>query len=229
MGLPVQALRRDGGGGVVEFPLGVDLEDGPGEVVVINAAERDRRFAEMAQRQARFMFRVAHGLLRSVQDAEDAVQEALLKLYRTDGWLRMEDEKGFLARTVWRVGLDVVARRPRATEPLDNEAGREFAAAGKSAEQSMADGDERALLRRLIEALPEELRQPLVLSAIEEMTSREVAEAMGIPEGTVRTRVMRARAELKRRFEAMRSLRDAYWASRGARDARNPGFKSTAD
>jgi RNA polymerase sigma-70 factor (ECF subfamily) len=68
----------------------------------------------------------------------------------------------------------------------------------------MVDGDERALLRRLIEALPEELRQPLVLSAIEEMTSREVAVTMGIPEGTVRTRVMRARAELKRRFEAMR-------------------------
>jgi RNA polymerase sigma-70 factor (ECF subfamily) len=43
-----------------------------------------------------------------------------------------------------------------------------------------------------------------VLCAIEEMTSREVAIAMGIPEGTVRTRVMRARAELKRRFEAMR-------------------------
>src|ERR1035441_5263792 len=66
---------------------------------------------------------------------------------------------------------------------------------------------ERELLRRLIEALPEELRQPLVLSAIEEKTSREVAMAMGIPEGTVRTRVMRARAELKRRFEAMRKTR----------------------
>jgi len=108
---------------------------------------------------------------------------------------------------VWRVGLDVVARRPRLTEGLEDEAGREFASAGKSAEQSMADGDERALLRRLIDALPEELRRPLVLSAIEEMTSREVAEAMGIPEGTVRTRVMRARAELKRRFEAMRTTR----------------------
>jgi RNA polymerase sigma-70 factor (ECF subfamily) len=60
------------------------------------------------------------------------------------------------------------------------------------------------MLRRLIEALPEDLRQPLVLSAIEEMTSREVAIALGIPEGTVRTRVMRARTELKRRFEAMR-------------------------
>jgi RNA polymerase sigma-70 factor (ECF subfamily) len=204
MGLPVRALTRDVEGGVVEFPPGASLEDDCGGVVGIDAAGRDRRFAEMAQRHARFMFRVAHGLLRSVQDAEDAVQETLLKLYRTDGWLRMEDEKAFLARTVWRVGLDVVARRPRGTEGLDDEAGREFAAGGKSAEQSMAEGDERALLLRLIEALPEELRQPLVLSAIEGMTSREVAAAIGVPEGTVRTRAMRARAELKRRFEAMR-------------------------
>ena len=184
-------------------------DDGRPETAVrIDVPSATGASRRLAQRHARFMFRVAHGLLRSVQDAEDAVQEALLKLYRTDGWLRMEDEKAFLARTVWRTGLDVVARRPKATEPLDDEAGREFAAGGQSAEQSMADGDERALLRRLIEALPEELRQPLVLSAIEEMTSREVSAAMGIPEGTVRTRVMRARAELKRRFEAMRKRQD---------------------
>ena len=225
MGLPVQALTRDAGGRVVESSgdTGLHIRDAEfpdlaagfqgdepgsdGATSPLDATERDRRFAEMAQRNARFMFRVAHGLLRSVQDAEDAVQDALLKLYRIDGWLRMEDEKAFLARTVWRVGLDVLARRPKATEPLDDDAGREFAAAGKSAEQSVADGDERALLRGLIEALPEQLRQPLVLSAIEEMTSREVAAAMGVPEGTVRTRVMRARAELKRRFEAMRATR----------------------
>jgi RNA polymerase sigma-70 factor (ECF subfamily) len=198
MGLPVQVLARDG---LVEFPSTCEVaSDG---IPRLDAAERDQRFAEMAERQARFMFRVAHGLLRSVQDAEDAVQETLLKLYRGDAWLQMEDEKAFLARTVWRVGLDIVARRPRGTEGLEEQAGREFPAAAMSAEQSMAEGDERALLRMLIDALPEELRQPLVLSAIEEMTSREVAAAIGIPEGTVRTRVMRARAELKRRFEAM--------------------------
>lgn len=207
MGLPVQALARDVGDNVVEFPLAtVNRDEGPAEVLA--PEERDRRFAEMAERQARFMFHVAHGLLRSVQDAEDAVQEALLKLYRTDGWLRMEDEKAFLARTVWRVGLDVVARRPKATEGLDDDAGREFPAEGESAEQSLVGQDERALLRRLIETLPEDLRQPLVLCAIEEMTSREVGIAIGIPEGTVRTRVMRARTELKRKFEATQAKRN---------------------
>ena len=57
-------------------------------------------------------------------------------------------------------------------------------------------------MKTLIEALPETLRQPLVLSAVEGMRSHEVAAVLGIPEGTVRTRVMRAKAELRRRFLA---------------------------
>jgi RNA polymerase sigma-70 factor (ECF subfamily) len=201
MGLPVPVFAGDGRGELVEFPAARD--DG-GEV---DAAGRDARFGEMAERNARLMFHVAHGLLRSVQDAEDVVQETLLKLYRTDAWLAMEEERAFLARTVWRVGLDVLARRPRGAEPLEDDQGREFAAEGDSAEESLVGHGDREMLRRLIEGLPEELRQPLVLSAIEEMTSREVAAAMGIPEGTVRTRVMRARAELKRRFEGMQRRR----------------------
>ena len=107
MGVPVRVLAQ-GGGEVVAFPAAAEFGD---DAPRLDGAGRERLFAEMAERQARLMFRVAHGLLRSVQDAEDAVQEALLKLYRGDAWLRMEDEKGFLARTVWRVGLDMVARR----------------------------------------------------------------------------------------------------------------------
>ena len=168
------------------------------------AERRDERFEEMVGRQSRFMFQVAFGLLRNRQDAEDAVQEAFLKLYRGEAWLRIENEKGFLARTVWRVALDHL---PRAADRMADVAEMQLAAsggAGASPEQCAVDEDERALLKRLIDGLPEELRQPLVLSSVEEMTSREVAEAMGIPEGTVRTRVMRARTELRRRFVAMR-------------------------
>ena len=165
---------------------------------------RDERFEEMVGRQSRFMFQVAFGLLRNRQDAEDAVQEAFLKLYRGEAWQRMDNEKGFLARTVWRVALDYL---PRVAERTLDVSEMELAAgggAGGSPEQGAVDKDERAVLRRLIDGLPEDLRQPLVLSSVEEMTSREVAETMGIPEGTVRTRVMRARAELKRRFVAMK-------------------------
>ena len=181
------------------------------------------RFAALAEEHGRLLFRIAHGLLRNAHDAEDAVQEALLRVYKSGlheyvrAGLRdscepeIANEKAYLARTVWRAGLDIAARRPKRTESIDgdNESGvgarREFAAAGRSAEEELAAGDERALIRRLIDSLPEALRQPLVLSAIEEMTSREVAAALGIPEGTVRTRVMRARAELRKRFAAIQA------------------------
>ena len=163
--------------------------------------DRGERFEAMVDRQSRFMFQVAYGLLRNQHDAEDVVQEAFLKLYRGDAWLRMEDERGFLARTVWRLALDHL---PRAAERTSDVAEMQLQAVGGSPEQSVVDEDERAVLRRLIDGLTEELRRPLVLSSVEEMTSREVAEVMGIPEGTVRTRVMRARAELRRRFEAMK-------------------------
>jgi RNA polymerase sigma-70 factor, ECF subfamily len=164
---------------------------------------REEEFAALIDRQARWMFRVAYSLLRNVQDAEDAVQEAFLKLYRGEAWRRMENERAFLARTVWRVALDRVSSARR----MEDVSEMELVAGGESPEDWSASGDERELLRRMIDGLPEELRRPLVLSAIEEMTSGEVAAVMGIPEGTVRTRVMRAKTELRKRFEAAREVR----------------------
>jgi RNA polymerase sigma-70 factor (ECF subfamily) len=165
------------------------------------AAERE--FAALVERQSRTMFRVACSLLRNAHDAEDAVQEAFLKLYRTGGWRRMENERAFLARTVWRVALD---RLKSVAGDAEDVSGMDVVAVGESPEERAAGGDERQLLRQMIDALAEDLRRPLVLSAIEEMTSVEVAAVMGIPEGTVRTRVMRAKTELKKRFEAMKEV-----------------------
>jgi RNA polymerase sigma-70 factor (ECF subfamily) len=177
------------------------VDDGDEALRCDVAVGRGERFEEIVTRQAAFLFKVAFGLLRNRQDAEDAVQEAFFKLYRGDAWLQMENERGFLARTVWRVALD---RLPKPVERMFDVAEMHLHATDESPEQSVMGRDERAMLRRLIEGLPEELRQPLVLSSVEEMTSREVAEAMGIPEGTVRTRIMRARTELRRKFLAMK-------------------------
>ena len=69
------------------------------------------------------------------------------------------------------------------------------------------ESEQCALVHRLIDALPETLRQPLALSAIEELTSREIAAVLEIPEGTVRTRILRAREILKERLIAHQELR----------------------
>ena len=57
----------------------------------------------------------------------------------------------------------------------------------------------------MIDALPEELRQPLALSGVEELSSREIAKVMGIPEGTVRTRLARARQILRQKLSALKA------------------------
>ncbi|MBB5057314.1 RNA polymerase sigma-70 factor (ECF subfamily) [Granulicella aggregans] len=161
-------------------------------------AEREATFGMLVERHSRVMFRVAFSLLRNAQDAEDAVQEAFLKLYRGDAWRRMEDEKAFLARTVWRVALDRLPRSPERSLEADEP----FASGVASPEATALRGAQSALLRRMIDALPEDLRQVLVLSAIEELNSREIAEMIGVPEGTVRTRLMRAKEELRKRYQA---------------------------
>ena len=57
---------------------------------------RDAFFSLLVDRHARLMYRIAFSLLRNAQDAEDAVQEVLLKLYRSAAWQKMNDEKAFL-------------------------------------------------------------------------------------------------------------------------------------
>jgi RNA polymerase sigma-70 factor, ECF subfamily len=175
---------------------------------------REAAFARIVAEHARFLYRVAHSLLRHPQDAEDAVQDALLKLYRGEAWQAMEDERAFLARVVWRTALDRIRTRSVCADGEDAEL--QLPDVRPTPESAAAEGDERALLHELIEDLPLELREPLLLSAIEELSSREVGLMLGLPEGTVRTRLMRARTELRARFEA-RTLHEMAVAGMGRR------------
>ena len=71
------------------------------------------------------------------------------------------------------------------------------------------DADWHAIVHRLLNALPEDLRRPLALSALEELDSRQIAAVIGIPEGTVRTRIMRARNILKQKLASVKEGRHA--------------------
>ena len=75
--------------------------------------------------------------------------------------------------------------------------------AGASVEEIVGEQQMEALLERLIAALPNELREPLTLSTVEELASPDIAQVLGIPEGSVRTRLMRARQILKEKLSAV--------------------------
>ena len=171
---------------------------------------RDAAFAAMVDRNAALLYRVAFALLRHSQDAEDAVQETLLKLYRTGSWTQMQDEAAFLARSVWRVGLSrMSASGAKAMRYAEDIAEINPPSGARSPEDDAVDAAEQMLLRALIEQLPENFRQALVLSAIEGLGGHQVAELLGVPEATVRTRVMRAKQELRRRFVESNSRKEA--------------------
>lgn len=174
--------------------------------------EEEAEFAGLVERQWRFAYRVAWAMLRNAHDAEDAAQEAFLKIFRTRAWGEMRDEKAYVARVAWRAAVDRARDSPSRRTPLrgqDREGAvpEDIADAGMSPEEIAAAGDWEAAVHRLIDSLPEELRQVLVLSV--EMNSREVGIAMGIAEGTVRTRLMRARGMLREKMGTMEERRYA--------------------
>ena len=164
-------------------------------------AERQESFAALVHRQSRFVFRVAYAILRNLQDAEDAVQETFLKLYRNGRWGAIENERAFLARMAWRIAVDRLPKT-RSTEPA-----AELQASGADPERAAITADWNATVHRLIDALPQELRIPLALSTVEELNSREIAEVMGIPAGTARNRLMRARQILRDKLAALEDKR----------------------
>lgn len=157
----------------------------------------ERQLEEAVLAHSRLVFRVAYSVLRSREDAEDATQEVFLRVLRFRTRLpEVRDQPAWLARIAWRVATDRVGRR--LTVPIDDDGpGPRLQSGEASAEEAAAASQARRLLERAVAGLPASLRQPLVLSTVEELTSAQVGAVLGLPEGTVRTRLMRARRRLK--------------------------------
>jgi RNA polymerase sigma-70 factor, ECF subfamily len=177
-------------------------------------AAEEAKFTALVERQSRVAFRVAYAVLLNAHDAEDAVQETFLKLYRHGGWRQAENERAYVARVVWRCAVDrrramqpAAARLEAAPEEALEIAALETAApqpgASSNPERDAIAADRRQRIHAMIDALPEDLRLPLVLAAFEELNSRVIAGILGIPEGTVRTRLQRARQMLKQKLAAL--------------------------
>jgi len=163
----------------------------------------DAEFAMLVERQWRFVFRVAYAVLLNPHDAEDAVQETFLKLYQNRGWQKAENERAFLARVGWRVAVDRRVTRARNFGPVTYESSAEvdnLQSPHSSPEEAAILNHDQKLLHSMIDALPEELRVPLVLSSSDELNSREIGRILGISEGTVRTRLQRARQLLRQKI-----------------------------
>ena len=164
----------------------------------------DEALEDLVRQHSRLVYRIAYAALRSHHDAEDATQETFLRVLRYSHKLTtVEDPKTWLARIAWHVAVDRGKQRGRKREVPLEDPGKpvaEVSSVDAAADDAMHSSQVGTLVERLITALPEKLREPLILSAVEEMSPREVAATLGINEAAVRSRVFRARQILKEKL-----------------------------
>lgn len=151
----------------------------------------------LVREHARLVFKVAYGVLRNSHDAEDVVQEVFLRVHRS-GMEGVLDPRAWLARVAFRLAID----RLRKPQPVELEEVK-LPSEGPDAERLAIDRQRVLRVQKLISALPEDLRQPLILSALQELNSRQIAEILHISESSVRGRIMRARQLLKEKLSAL--------------------------
>ena len=167
--------------------------------LVREAAQADarREFEERLAECGPLAFRIARGVLRNTADAEDVAQEALLRAYKSFDRLRDHSRfRGWLVRISFRLALDRLRSAKRREQRDTSWAMPSNAPASATAEDVAASNQFQAHLDRALEELPEKLRLVLLLSAMDGYTIEEISSMMGVPLGTVKSRIFIARKKL---------------------------------
>jgi RNA polymerase sigma-70 factor (ECF subfamily) len=170
---------------------------------------KEDALAALVEQYASTLFRVAFSVLRNNADAEDAVQEAFLRVLRhRDTLEEVRDQRVWLVRIVWNIVLDRKRRAKTRPETDDvSELARVLPATGLSAEDRAAAAQHHAHVLAHVDQLPAKEREVLMLSAFEELNSVEIASILGITESSVRSRLFRARNLMAGLLERPRSAR----------------------
>jgi RNA polymerase sigma-70 factor (ECF subfamily) len=158
------------------------------------AAATRRDFEQRLGECGPLAYRIARGVLRNDADAEDVAQEALLRAYRRFDRLRDRNRfRAWLVRITFRLALDRArsAKRREQRETLWMQA-----APRASTEDIAASSEFQARLTRAVDELSPKLRLVLLLAALEGHTTEEVAAMLGVPPGTVKSRLFFARKQL---------------------------------
>jgi RNA polymerase sigma-70 factor (ECF subfamily) len=167
--------------------------------------DRRRRFEAQVMPHLDAAYRFARWLAHSPNDAEDVVQDAMLRAFRGFDALRGSDVKAWLLTIVRNCHFTAAKQQQRRAavalpEEHDTEDGQALIEPSPDPESASILRDQQRTLERLIAALPEDHREVLILREIEDMDYREIAAVTNIPLGTVMSRLARARAALKKQW-----------------------------
>ncbi|SFS07891.1 RNA polymerase sigma-70 factor, ECF subfamily [Granulicella pectinivorans] len=145
------------------------------------------------------LYRVAYSVVRNPSEAEDVVQETFLRVIEHRGKLAgIREMKPWLVRICWNLALDRKRRiRP---DQMDDAAAAELVSRDLGAEAQIAIARDVAMVLKALDKLPAAEKACLLLCAVEELTTAEVAVVLGKSESSVRSLIFRARTHLKQRL-----------------------------
>lgn len=186
------------------------------EVVVLARQGREAAFRELIGRYERPVFSLIYRLVRHREKAEDLSQETFIKVLNAlDRYDPSYKFSSWIFKIAHNTALDLLRKKEPDTLSLDGSPHAETqseveattvtaVSSDESPEEYAASKELGEVLERAIATLRPEYRTAIVLCHVEGRAYEEIAEIMGVPLGTVKTYIHRARNELKRQLEHLR-------------------------
>lgn len=166
---------------------------------------------EIVQRFHRRIYNLCYRFAGSAEDAQDLTQEVFIKVFRTVG--SFDGEKASFNTWVTTVTRNLLVddfrkkRNDRATDSIDAVQGADedgptladrLAGDGKSQQSHVESRERGEMVHRALQQISPDLREAVILRDLQDMDYREIAQVLKVPEGTVKSRINRGRAELAR-------------------------------
>jgi RNA polymerase sigma-70 factor (ECF subfamily) len=164
-------------------------------------------FEQLIRRHQPRVFRLLMRMLGSREEAEDVAQETFLSLHRHGHKFRHDAR---FSTFIYRVAANAALNRRRTLGrknarvrelQVRNAAGDDLPVSPRDPESALAGGEARQRVQEALQELPPDLRMATVLYDIEGLSYKEIATALNIPEGTVKSRIHRARSALRDRLK----------------------------
>jgi RNA polymerase sigma-70 factor, ECF subfamily len=166
----------------------------------MEGARSEIDLAALVETYSSLLFRVAHSVLRSRNEAEDVVQDVFVRVLEHHRSLTaVRDMRVWLVRVAWNLAID--RRRRIRPEQFDEGFAESLVGRNLPADEALNEAQRLRFVLRELERLPKAERNVLLLSVVEELGTAEMAEVLGRSESAVRALLFRARTRLRERLE----------------------------
>ncbi|MEO6590119.1 MAG: sigma-70 family RNA polymerase sigma factor [Pyrinomonadaceae bacterium] len=177
------------------------------QLVELAVSENPEAFGEIVNRWERKIFALCYGMLGREDEAKDAAQEAFINAYRNLAKFRGDAKvSSWLHRIAVNQCLTKKRREKSRSETfLDEEKNEEerffVAPLSKTPSREFESNEKTRTVRQVINSLPEDLRQIVIMKEFEEMTFQEISETLELPLSTVKSRLYTALKQMRMKLE----------------------------